>query len=228
VNILRARGLALAIATLATGSAQVPEPELPRPGAIVISDLSGTATAITGEQRKALKVDERLRIGATVVTNRRSLVTLLFSNGASVQLGSESELEVEEFGQAPVSGSLKYAELKEEPTISRTRLRLVQGDARVTVKPLKATRGSSFTVSLLAGTLRLRDGSAHVMVRMSDLGLGVCNLELLGGAAEFEPAGGKFLSLPAGRKLAFAIEQDKRTGAIKVGEMPKELPPAKK
>jgi hypothetical protein len=156
------------------------------------------------------------------------LVTLLFSNGASVQLGSESELEVEEFGQAPVSGTLKYAELKEEPTFSRTRLRLVQGDARVTVKPLKATRGSSFTVSLLAGTLRLRDGSAHVMVRMSDLGLGVCNLELLGGAAEFEPAGGKFLPLPAGRKLAFAIEQDKRTGAIKVGEMPKELPPAKK
>ena len=216
------RRLTAVVALAAAWPLEAAEPDLPRPGTIVISELSGAGAAVTGDQRKPLKADERLRVGATVVTERRSLVTLLFSNGASVQLGSESELEVEEFGQAPVSGNLKYAELKEEPTVSRTRLRLVRGDVHVTVKPLRATRGSSFTLSLLAGTLRIRDGSVHVMLRMSDPGLGVCNVELLGGAAEFEPPGGKFTALPpVGRKLSFAIEQDKRTGAVTLGEMPK-------
>jgi hypothetical protein len=222
------RGFTAALVLAAGLGAQAPEPSLPRPGTIVISDLSGTAAAVTSDQRKPLKPDDRLRVGASVVTERRSLVTLLFSNGATVQVGSESELEVEEFGQAPVSGNLKYAELKEEPTISRTRLRLAHGDVHVTVKPLKAARGSSFTVALLAGTLRLRYGSVRAMVRMSELGLGVCNLELLGGAAEFEPVGGKFAPLPAARKLSFAIEQDKATGAVKLGEMPKAAAPAKK
>ena len=208
--------------------AQTPEPDLPRPGTVLTADIAGSATVTNGDQRKPLKVDERIRIGATVSTGRRSMLTLVLSNGAKVQLGSDTELEIEEFGQAPQSGTTKFADLKEEPTISRTRLRLIRGDVQITVKPLKASRGSSFLLALLAGTVRTREGTFRAMIEMSDLGLGVCSIDLQNGMAEFEPAGGAFAPIPTGRKLSFAIEQDKRTGAVKLGEMPKATAPAKK
>jgi hypothetical protein len=220
-------GFGVVMAGALMANAQVPEPSLPRPGAVVVVDVTGEATAGVGDQRKAIKVDERLRVGSIIITERRSLATIVLSNGTTLRLGSESELEVEEFGQAPVSGSLKFNELKEEPTISRTRLRLVRGDVMVDVKPLKVARGSSFMLTMIAGTVRLGEGTFHARVRMSDLGLGVCTFELDRGAAEFEVVGGVFTPVAAGRKLAFAIEIDKSTGAPKVGEMPKETPKAK-
>lgn len=204
--------------------AQVPEPSLPRPGAVVVQDLIGEAFAVTGDQRKSIKPEERLRVGSTIVTERMSIVTLILSNGATLRIGSEAELEVEEFGQATIPGSVKFAELKEEPTVSRTRLNLVRGDVVVDVKPLSASRGSSFVLTMLAGTVRTTEGTFHARVRMSDLGLGICTLELEKGAAEFEVAGGKFAPVPVGQQLAFSIEMDKTTGLPKVGEMPKPVP----
>jgi hypothetical protein len=201
--------------------AQVPEPSLPRPGAVVVQDLIGEAVAVFGDQRKPIKQEERLRVGSTIVTERMSIVTLILSNGATLRIGSEAELELEEFGQATIPGSVKFAELKEEPTVSRTRLHLVRGDVVASVKPLSASRGSSFTLTMLAGTVRTTEGTFHARVRMSDLGLGICTLELEKGAAEFEVAGGKFAPVPVGQQLAFAVEIDKITGLPKIGEMPK-------
>lgn len=188
----------------------------------------GEVAVMAGDQRKRVKVDDRLRVGSTVITERRSLVTLLLSNGATLELGPESELEIEEFGQAGVSSTAKLTELKEEPTISRTRLRLLRGDVSVDVKPLKVARGSSFTLTMFAGTIRLGEGKFRAVAQMSELGVGVCTMELQSGAADFEVVGASYARLPAGRKLAFAVEQDKTTGVIKVGEMPKDPPPAKK
>jgi hypothetical protein len=183
--------------------------------------VTGEVRAGFGDQRKNVKQDERLRVDSTVTTGRRSAVKLQLSNGASVQLGSESELEFEEFGQAPVYDTTKYAELKEEPTASVTRIRLARGDVSIEVKPLKVARGSSFTFSFVAGTLRISEGAFRAMIQMSDLGLGVATLELQSGVAQFEPVGGKLQPLPAGRKLAFAIEIEKGSGNVKVGDMPK-------
>lgn len=197
-------------------------PDLPRPGTIVVADATGEVTMVAGEQRRRLKADERLRVGAAVTTGRKSMVTLQFSNGASVQLGPESELEIEEFGQAPVLVSPRFAEMKAEPTVSRTQLRLGRGDVNVEVKPLNVLRGSSFTVGLLAGTLRMNEGSFRAMLHMSDLGIGVFTIEVQTGSAEFEPLGGAggFKPVPAGRKVGFAIEHDRATGAVKLGELP--------
>ena len=204
--------------------AQSPEIDLPRPGNIIATDVTGEVTMITGDQRRLLKTDDRVRVGATLTTGRRSMVTLLLSNGATLQLGSESELELEEFGQAPVSGSIKFAELKAEPTLSRTRLRLARGDVLVNVKPLKVAKGSLFTLTTLAGTVRLAEGVFRAMERMHDLGLGVCSVEVTTGAVEFEAVGAAaFVPVAAGRKLAYAIELDK-SGAVKIGEMPKPPP----
>jgi hypothetical protein len=62
------------------------------------------------------------------------------------------------------------------------------------------------------------------MVQMHDLGLGVCTIEVQEGAGEFQAVGSTgFAPVPAGRKLAFAIETER--GVVKIGEMPKASPP---
>jgi hypothetical protein len=201
---------------------EVPEPSLPRPGSIFATEVTGEVMVAAGDQSRVVQQDSRLRVGSTVTTGRRSLATLLLSNGTTLQLGSDSELEIEEFGQAGISDGLKLAELKQEPTVSRTRLTLLRGDVSGTVKPLNIARGSSFTLVTTAGTLRLTAGTFRLRVQMSDLGLGVCTLALDDGRGEFQPVGSEtFQPVPVGRELAFALERDKSTGAMKLGEMPK-------
>jgi hypothetical protein len=204
--------------------AQTPEPPLPRPGAVVVSQLMGEAKVLVGDEAKPLKAEDRVRVGVTLTTGRRSLLTLELSNGATLQLGAEAELELEEFGQQPFSNSIKPKEEKTEPSISRTRLRLVRGDLVADVKPLNRRRGSSFTVTMPAGTLRMFEGTLRAMTQMSELGLGVCTLELQSGAGEFEPLGGTSAPLAAGKKYAFALETDRATGTLRLGEMPKAEP----
>lgn len=214
------RWLALGIAVLAVLRAQGPELELPRPGAVMVASLQGEAFITAGGERKPIRADERLRVGATLATGRKTALGLAFSNGVLVDLASEAELEVEEFGQAPVSGSFKFPELREEPTLSRTKLRLLRGAVTVTVKPLKVSRGSTFTLVTPAGTLRTGEAVLRAMVRMSDLGLGVCTLEVVRGSAQMEIAGGAPVAVPAGRQFTYALEVDKASGEIKVGDMP--------
>jgi hypothetical protein len=156
-----------------------------------------------------------------VTTGRRSAVTLQLSNGAVVQLGAESELEFEDFGQVVHYDTTKPAELKAEPSISRTRIRLARGDVSLDVKPLQVGKGSSFMLDLVAGALQISQGKCRALVQMSDLGLGVCTVEMQAGDARFEVQGGKPVPLPPGRRLTFAIEIEKSTGTVKVGDMPK-------
>lgn len=219
------RALATVLALAASGGvAQDTQLDVPRPGAVVVADVTGEAFIIGEAQRKTLKTDDRVRVGAVVATGRRSMLTLHLSNGASVRLGSDTELEIEEFGQQPSTSAPKFADLKTEPTLSRTRLKLVKGDIAVEVKPLRVARGSSFHVMTPAGTARTGEGTFRTMATMSEFGLGVCTLELQKGAAEFELPGAAFSPVPVGTKLAFALERDRASGAIKVGEMPKAKP----
>jgi hypothetical protein len=108
--------------------AQVPEPNLPRPGSVIATQVVGDVKITAGSETRPVKLDERLRVGVVFTTGRRSFLELALSNGTILQLGAESEMELDEFGQQPFSSSVKIAELKGEPTISRTRLRLVRGD----------------------------------------------------------------------------------------------------
>ena len=212
--------LVVSLAWVGALRAQIPELDLPRPGLIAATDVTGEVTAVAGEQRRILKPNDGVRVGATVITGRRSVVTLSLSNGVTLQLGSEAELELEEFGQAPYSGSIKFVDLKEEPTLSRTRLRLVRGDVTVKVKPLRVSRGSTFSLSSLAGSVRGGEGAFRTMIRMHDLGLGICSVEVQSGTMEFEPTGGGAVTrVPAGRSLEFSIEVD-QAGTVKLGDMP--------
>lgn len=215
---------------ISSARAQAPEPNLPRPGSVVAGQVVGDVKITASDQTKPVKADDRLRVGSTIATGRRSLVELVLSNGAKLELGAESELEIEEFGQQPFSSSIKVNELKEEPTISRTKLRLLRGDVSGDVKRLKTERGSSFTLTLVAGTLRLTEGQFEANVRMTEIGLGVCTVDVPAGIAEFEPLGGSFGRVTPGRQIGFTIEIDKVTGNVRLSDLPRagDAPVAKK
>jgi hypothetical protein len=156
------------------------------------------------------------------------VASLMFSNGATLELGTESEIEVEELLQAPFTAVSKPETFKEEPSVSRTRVRVIRGDVRVGVKPLKVARGSAFVIALPAGSVRVAEGSVYALVRMTEAGIGFCAIEHDRGSAEFEPAGGSWAKLPVGRRLELAVEVDRRTGEAKVSPMPEAGAPAKK
>lgn len=208
--------------------AQAPDVVLTRPGQITITAVTGEAKVTMAGQTRPAKVDDRVRADAQVATGRRSVASLLFSNGATLELGTESEIEIEELLQAPFTAVGKTETFKEEPSVSRTRVRVVRGDVRLAVKPLKVTRGSMFVVALPAGSVRVAEGSIYALVRMTEAGIGFCALEHERGSAEFEPAGGAAAKLPVGRRLELAVEVDRRTGDVKVSPMPATGAPAKK
>ena len=212
----------VAWAAVMVGSALAAQaPTFTRPGAFAVVDFEGDAVLVADGEERALKIDERLRAEVTFKTARLSNAIIEFSNGATLRVGSRSEVEVDEYWQQPHLQSTKVADMKEEPSPSRTLIRLVSGDLGVTVKPLLVARGSTFHLELVAGTLRINEGSVRARLQMTEIGIGYCSLELQSGSAEFEPIGGSFSPVPVGRLLAFAVEVNRVTGAVKIGEMPK-------
>lgn len=207
--------------------AQVPDVVLTRPGQIVITSVTEDVVVTVGGQRRPARVDDRVRVDAVVSSGRKSMASLMFSNGVVLQLGPESELEVEELLQAPFTSVIKSEAMKEEPSISRTRVRLIRGELRLAVKPLKVARGSAFVVSTPAGNARVDEGTFYAMVRMTDVGIGLCAIELERGAGEFELVGAKAVAMPPGRRLAFAVDVDRATGDVKIGELPSPAAPPK-
>jgi len=196
-------------------------PTFTRPGTFSVVDLEGEVSVAANGEERALKIDERLRAEATFKTGRLSNAALEFTNGVVLRVGSRSEVEVDEYWQQPHLQSAKVADMKAEPSPSRTLLRLVSGDLGVTVKPLLVARGSTFHLELLAGTLRMTEGVLRARIQMTEVGIGYCSFELQSGSAEFEPVGGAFGPVPVGHLLAFAVEVNRVTGAVKIGEMPK-------
>lgn len=196
-------------------------PTFTRPGTVSAIDLTGSVLVGSGADERPLKADELIRAETSLKTGARSAATLGFSNGLILQMGSRSEVLLAEFWQQPHSQAGKLVDMKQEPSPSRTLLRLVEGDATVTLKPLLVARGSTFHLECVAGTVRATEGNFRARLQMTELGIGVFMLELRSGAAEFEPVGGAFTPVAVGRPLTFSVEVNRVTGNVKLGEMPK-------
>lgn len=195
------------------------EAPLTRPGQLTVSAITGELGVRSGEALRPAKVDERVRVDSRLVTGRRSLATLAFSNGASLELGPESEVELEELLQAPFTTALKPSEWKAEPSVSRTRLRVIRGEVRVTLKRLLSARGSSFLIVTPAGTASVDEGALRVQVRMTEIGIGLCSVELMQGAATFQPEEGAARALEAGRRTQWSVETETAARRTRVTEL---------
>ncbi|MFM8617574.1 MAG: FecR domain-containing protein [Opitutaceae bacterium] len=195
------------------------EAVLTRPGQLTVTAVTGELTIRAGDVVRPAKAEDRVRVDSRLSSGRRSLATLTFSNGATLELGPDSEVEVEELLQAPFSTALKPTEWKAEPSVSRTRLRLIRGEARVAVKRLLAARGSVFAVVTPAGVATIDEGALRVQARMTEIGLGLCVVELTQGVGAFEPEGGAARTLAAGKRTQWSVENDAATKRTRVTEL---------
>jgi hypothetical protein len=193
-----------------------------RPGTMIVTELAGETSAVVGEAgARPLKKDERLRAEVVFRTGRRSSIGVEFANGTRAKVGSESEVAVPEFWQQPHSQTGKMADWKAEPSPSRTRLTVGRGDLMLQVKPLKVAGGSSLTVEVNAGVVRISDGVLRARVQSTEVGIGLCTLELESGRAELERLGGAVTPLVPGKPLVLAVETDRKTGAVTISEAPR-------
>ena len=151
------------------------------------------AARVTGEVTATVKAtnvtttvtsNQDLVQGSIIRTAKGASVVLLFSNGATVNLGTESELDIEQFTQDPFSARIEPATLTDEPTTSTTKLRLTRGELVGKVAHLKTTQGSSFNISTPVGAAGIRGTTFRIVYRPDGTGKAFFSLTTLEGNVE--------------------------------------------
>ena len=165
--------LGLVLAVTSNLAAQAAAPAAPAAasgtqvaGVIKAARVTGTVTATINATKAVTPVTNTtvLAQGSTVNTGNNSSVVLVFSNGATVNLGANSELNIETFTQNPFDTPLdKLNDLKEEPTISTTKIHLNRGELVGKVAHLKIEQGSTFTVATPVGAAGIRGTTFQIV-----------------------------------------------------------------
>ncbi|MFM8617533.1 MAG: hypothetical protein ACKOE8_02230, partial [Opitutaceae bacterium] len=122
--------LAAAVVVMVVGPVSVPGAEavLTRPGQLTVTAVTGELTIRAGDVVRPAKAEERVRVDTRLSSGRRSLATLTFSNGATLELGTQSEVDVEELMQATYSTAIKPTDWKAETSETPTSQRLNRGE----------------------------------------------------------------------------------------------------
>jgi hypothetical protein len=136
-------------------------------GQIKAVRVIGNVEAInhTDQSVAPLHNDDLLYQGYSVRTAEDASIVLIFSNGACLRLGHNTELSIDEFLQNPFpEAELAVDKLTKEPSTSSTRLRLARGE--IIGQVVKLQPGSSHTISTPVGAAGIR-GTAfrHVFQR---------------------------------------------------------------
>lgn len=184
-----------------------PPPLSNNPGEITIARVRGEvfATVKATNLKTPLQNNAKISQGSIVTTGKDSSVVLVFSNGATINLGTNSALDIEQFTQDPFAGDLKAADITDEPTRSTTKLNLTHGELVGKVAHLKKDQGSSFTVGTPVGAAGIR-GTIFRIVYIPD-GNGKANFSMttLEGNVAVTLVGAKGVSAPVGVSAGQAV-----------------------
>src|SRR5688500_1949088 len=152
------------------------QPGAAAPGPVPMLGGGITAANVRGTVRKVNLIDKSespLRNGEILFQDNGiitgpgdSSVVLVFANGSTVRVGNESRLEIKEFMMDPLQADIpNVAALTNEPTVSRTNLRLEFGEMVGNVKTLNRAAGSTFSVSTPAGAAGIRGTTFRIVYR---------------------------------------------------------------
>jgi formylglycine-generating enzyme required for sulfatase activity len=118
-------------------------------------DFSEIPNAGNSSKGNIAKIGDSIDIGGVIITGENSEAVLLLTNGTLATLNGNSRVVLENFWQTPFKASNKRVnEMKEEPSLSRTSMKLDFGEMIVEVKKLK--KDSSFLVYSLLGQAGIR------------------------------------------------------------------------
>ena len=159
-NTLRTAFQLLAITILAFPTSTKAQETVDAPmknGIIVLTAFEGDVkiSSSSSDQTQAPSKGAILKQGQIIVTGPKSKASLAFENGIVMGVAPSSKFLIQEFQQAPWDvAPEKLAEMKSEPSKSKTTGFLEYGDVITGVKKLKP--GSSLEVSTPLGTAGIR------------------------------------------------------------------------
>jgi len=173
-----------------------------------------------GEQVEKI-VEEKITENNTVVTTGpASRVILVFSNGATINLAADSELNIETFQQDPFGGEYSVKDATMEPEAkSVTKLHLTRGELVGNVKSLRSDLGSSFTVSTPAGAAGIRGTTFRIVYRPDGNGQAFFSVMTLEGDVEVTVTTGTTaapISVTSEQSVEITVAVDDTTGVVTV------------
>jgi len=183
---------ALTFFTNPVGLAQSSAPAEMQPGAIVITGFKGSVQILNAKSPAGAPPVQgsTLKQGDTIITGATSHVSLAFSNGAVMEIESESKFVVQEYLQEPWDFSPEaWKEMESEPSKSQTTGNLAFGDVTASVKKLKP--GSSMQITTPLGVAGIRGTTFRVSSRNNPDGTpSSSSVAVTEGQVEFSPQGG--------------------------------------
>lgn len=193
-------------------------------GAIKASNVRGDVRKInlTDKSETPLKNNDTLIQDNAIVTGKgESSVVLVFANGSTVRVGSESRLEIQEFLMDPLQADVpSVAALTAEPTRSQTNLRLEFGEMVGNVKTLNRAAGSTFSVSTPAGAAGIRGTTFRIVYRPTGNGRAFnFQLSTSEGVVLYEGTtqlGAAAVNVPLGQQIQVVAQVDPATNAVTI------------
>jgi hypothetical protein len=162
----------------------------------------------------ALRDEDLLVQGDVVTTALKSSVVLVFSNGSTVSIGPESRVAIDEFTQDPFAADVKLSEIKEEPSVSHTKLKMTYGELVGNVKHLNGA--STFEVDTPVGAAGIRGTTFRLVYRPKGNGQAFFSLSTASGTVFFTGSTGAPITVGANQEVDIKVTIDPTTGAVSV------------
>lgn len=177
-----------------------------KPAIALVARVTGNATYTDYALGEEGRVEPKMKFkqGVTINTAADSTVVLLFSNGSSLTIKPETTLSIEEYLQAPIpEGSPSLDKLDKEPTTSKTKLRLLEGDIIGSVKKLNEEEGSRYEVDSPIGTAGIRGTNYVLSVKVRGVSTPTGRFGISIGQGIFIPLGSEQQVVDAMTELTF-------------------------
>jgi hypothetical protein len=159
------------------------------------------AISNTDGATRALHDGDKVTDSTTVVTSPGASVILVFSNGATVDVAADSNLNIEKFEQDPFAEDIKMSDLKQETGTSTTRLSLTKGELVGKVVHLNVDKGSEFTVQTPVGAAGIRGTVFRIVFRPGRDGKAFFVITTSDGTVVFRGTTSGPIPIPAGKQV---------------------------
>ncbi len=178
-------------------------------GQIKAARVQGEVQKISDSgQAVALKDGDPIVQSDSVVTGKGASVVLVFANGSSVRLGSDSRLKIEDFLMDPLDAPIQNpSTLKEEPSKSKTTLNLSYGEMVGDVKKLNSS--SSYSIKTPVGAAGIRGTIYRIVFRPSSDGKAFFQLQTAEGLVIMEGVTNVDVPVGEGKEVVVEIDTEK-------------------
>jgi len=177
-------------------------------GKIIAARVQGSVQAISKVDGKTRLLHEGDTVSEQTQINTAvgGSVVLAFSNGATVNVASNTVLDIEQFDQDPLEGDLKLADLKAEQGTSTTRLNLTRGELVGKVVHLNVDKGSEFTIQTPVGAAGIRGTTFMITFTPGTDGKAFFTVTTADGRVVFTGTTAGPVNVPAGKSVTATFD----------------------